>query len=197
MSLIAIPSSILSSIIVIPLVVIITPVFSSALIMWAKRVVKKQNKNLDKDNFNVTFNKLAVSSITFLICFLTGIAILFVVLYFVAEDMPLEILIGTSVGFGSAAVVALIFQLLICRWRICVRGTSIIYVPMIGKKYENDLKNVSRVDTRASGPGAVRHIVFFKGSTKKAFVFNNLMVGANLLEQRLSENSGFRFLPNI
>lgn len=180
-----------SDIIIILIVPILIPIITSALIMWGKRVVDKQNENIDKDNFNVTFNKLGLAAMTFLVVFLAVSVTPFIVLYFVYDDMPIWALIGACIGCGVCTIIALILEIMMYRWKICVLGDAVTFIPLAGKKREYNLNELSHVHVLYSGPSVVKYSVYFKGSGKKAFVFNNLMVGANLFEQKLLEYSSF------
>lgn len=164
------------------IVVLVTPFGMKGINAWHNKVVKKQNLKIEKADFNVKYNKLAIGAMIFLVVFMTLATALFPILYLcdIPDGPPLEAAIAVASVFGAFTIVCIVFLFAIKRWRIEVSGEKIKLVPLFGKSREyawEDFIYVMRNDMYGSSV----YRAYVKQQKNKAFSFASVMVGGQKL----------------
>lgn len=172
----------------IPLIVaVMVPIFM-AVVTWHKKVVEKQNKEIKGTTFKVRYSKLVIGSLIVLIAVLIVATALFPILYAcdIPDGPPLEVVAGTTCGFGISSIPCVILLFVFQRWQIAVSDEKIEVVPMFGKRREYAWEDIEKVNAYGRVYG---NMIIFKaykiGSTKKAFSFNSYMPGAEKFAKML------------
>ena len=170
-------------------VCIFTPLIMWGIIAWYKKVVKKQNAKIDGPTFTVKYNSLVIGLNIFLIVFMAVATVLFPILYLcdIPDGPPLDVTIAATCVFGAFTALSVVLLVVIKRWKIEVRDEGVSIVPMFGKCREYRWEDFSHVKNYEAY-GNVSYKVYLKANNKKAFAFSTLMVGGQMLEEKLREN---------
>ena len=186
-------SAVLSVIIVIFVCTTLIPLLFIGINAWHKKVVSKQNKNIDPLEFKVKFNKLAIGAAIFLVVFLIICTPLFPIFYLcdIPDGPPLSATIAITCCLGAGAIASSVFLYSLKRWELSVDDNGLKLVPYFGKCKEYGWSDIVSVNRSVEYANTV-YRVYVKPYHKKAFTFYAVMVGGQQLVDKLREH-GFMF----
>ena len=189
----ALISTILSVIIVTVVCTTLIPLLCIGINAWHKKVVSKQNKNIDPSEFKVRFNTLAIGAAIFLVVFLIICTLLFPILYLcdIPDGPPLDATIAITCCFGAGAIASSVFLYSLKRWELSVDDNGLKLLPYFGKCREYGWLDIVSVYRSVEYANTV-YRVYVKPYNKKAFTFYEVMVGGQQLVNKLREH-GFMF----
>lgn len=186
-------SSLITSIITPLAICILVPLVMTGVAAWHRKVVDRQNKSLNHLAFKVRYNSLVIGILIFLVVFLFLVTMLFPVLYLcdIPDGPPIEVVVGTAVGFGLLTILSGIFLYVVRRWEIGVSEDGIKFVPHFGKSKEYQWQDISRVKCTVAYSIAY-YQVYIRQKTRVAFRFSAVMVGGAQFAEML-QNKGLIF----
>lgn len=189
----AIISTVLFVIIVTVVCTTLIPLLCMGINAWHKKVVSRQNKNIDPSEFKVKFNTLAIGAAIFLVVFLLICTLLFPILYLcdIPDGPPLSATIGITCVFGAGTIASSVFLYALKRWELSVDDNGLKFVPYFGKCKEYGWQDIVAV-CRSVEYAYTTYRVFVKPNDKRAFTFYEVMVGGQQLVDKLHEH-GFLF----
>lgn len=198
MNFLAADSTLITSIITPLAVCILVPLSMTAVNAWHRKVAEKQSKKLDPSSFKVKHNALVIGMMIFLVIFLLLAALVFPIIYLcdIPDGPPIEVAIGTGVGFGGVAIICGVFLYVLKRCEIGVSEEGIKYVPYFSKCKEYSWQDLDYVKV-INAYGNLYYKVYVKQRKKAAFSFSSALVGGAQLANTLKTKgfiSGFNFL---
>lgn len=147
------------------------------------------NKEPDKENFEIRVNRIAICGVVTFVILFGLLTLLCPILYIakVADNIPVEEMVGFTCSFGICFIIAIIFLVLLKRWRVCVSNDKIVHVPLFGKKREfswNDISNVVCVEPFVP-ERATPVKVYLQQCNKPEIVLNAFLQGGEILIKKL------------
>lgn len=186
-------SAVLSAILVTVSCTTLIPLLLIGINAWHKKVVSRQNKNIDPSEFKVKFNRLAIGAAIFLVVFFIICTPLFPIFYLcdIPDGPPLDVTIAVACCLGAGAIASSVFLYSLKRWELSVDDNGLKLVPYFGKCKEYGWQDIVSVICSVEYANTV-YRVYVKPYNKRAFTFYAVMVGGQQLVNKLREH-GFMF----